>query len=241
MIATGQGNFYPRQRGAAIMVMLLILIMGSAYLLLTKLNKGDPQQPRAVDTTAELGAIRDALIGYAQINGGCLPCPSQDPTDGRAPASCTTPPAANRVGFLPWSDLGFGAQDPWGRRYSYIVDPAFAVGCAFPTPGDLGAQTRDNAGVLTPVVIPNGLVAVVLSHGANGFGAADAAGGLLPPPPATHGDERANRRTDLAASRTVTRRAHTTDSAVTGGPFDDLVVWISRDELNARYNDAITP
>lgn len=230
-----------RQRGAAIMVMLLILIMGSAYLLLSKLNKGDPQQPRAVNTIAELGAIRDALIGYAQINGGCLPCPSQDPMDGRAPASCMTPPAANRVGFLPWSDLGLGAQDPWGRRYSYIVDPAFAVGCAFPTPGDLAAQTRDNAGAATPVTIPNGLVAVVLSHGANGFGAVDAAGFAVPDPPASHLDERSNRRNVLATTRTVIRRARTADGSAIGGPFDDLVVWVSRDELNAQYIDATTP
>ena len=226
MIATGQGNFYPRQRGAAIMVMLLILIMGSAYLLLAKLNNSDPQQPRAVDTTAELGAIRDALIGYAQTHGGCLPCPGTAAAPGEAAPSC----GAVAVGDLPWIDLGTGAHDRWGRRYTYMVDGDFTTTC-MPHPATADLSVSTSAGTT------NGLVAAVLSHGANGFGA----GGLPPNPPANHIYERANRRTDLAATGALTQRVHTTDSAAIGGPFDDLAVWVSRAAFIDQYNEAVTP
>ncbi|HEY9150807.1 MAG TPA: hypothetical protein VIQ75_08400, partial [Gammaproteobacteria bacterium] len=107
-----------RQGGAVALIMLLILIMGSAYVLLTTLNKGDPRQPRLLETVQDINAVRDALIGYSITHGECLPCPDST-GDGLAEATCTG--AMPAAGWLPWTTLGLGGEDAWGRRLRYLV------------------------------------------------------------------------------------------------------------------------
>lgn len=228
------------QRGAAIMIMLLILVLGSAYFLVSSLNKNGPLFPRSESTTRDLKLIHDALIGYAQNNSGCLPCPSTDTTTGVAQATCAT----TSGGFLPWRDLQIRAQDSWGRSYSYVVDPAFTSGCSsnpHTASADLSVLTRINGGPLVPVMITNGLAAVVVSHGANGFAASDTNGAPLPAPPASHADERENRINRIETTRNVIKHELTNDPAAAGGIFDDLVVYVTRNELNDQYTAALTP
>ncbi len=77
------------------------------------------------DTKLHLEQIREALYGYAIINGG-LPCPTTtaDPTDnvnyGHSDATCLlTDPA----GVLPWKDLGVQESDSWGMQRNVTTDP----------------------------------------------------------------------------------------------------------------------
>lgn len=225
-----------RQSGAVIMIMLLILVLGSAYFLLTTLNKGDPKLPRAEDQMRELGIIRDALLGFAYLNNGCLPCPSTNATVGTAPANCT---AANRAGFLPWESLNLGNTDQWAHRYRYVVDPAFANnGCGALTlssTGDIRIQTRDMAGALTDVALNQ--PAVVHTHGPNGFGARNPDGTALPNPPVGHLDEQANR---TATTNFIQRPADST-AGIPGGPFDDQLTWVPLNELINQADKARTP
>jgi len=92
------------------------------------------------EVKTQLEQIRDALYGYAIING-TLPCPTStpDPADnvnyGHAAASCAAP---SQDWYLPWKDLGVAETDPWGNsrqrptdgwsgHWVYRVDPAFAT------------------------------------------------------------------------------------------------------------------
>jgi prepilin-type N-terminal cleavage/methylation domain-containing protein len=74
------------------------------------------------DTAKKLEDIKEALIGYAMINGR-LPCPATTSSNGLEDGSggvCTTPDANNQVyiGFLPAATLGIYPQDGSG----YAVD-----------------------------------------------------------------------------------------------------------------------
>ncbi|MBU1190978.1 MAG: hypothetical protein KKA36_04845 [Gammaproteobacteria bacterium] len=217
-----------QQRGVVVMIMLVIMVMGSAYFLITSLTKGDPQHPRMVDATTELNQIREALIGYAISNGRCLPCPSASATSGTAAASCTT--ASARVGFLPWLDLNLGEQDYWGHRYRYKVDPNFATGsaCDFSIAADMIAKTRDALDTLTDIPLPSTLAAVIISHGPNGFGSFNINGVALSNPPAANIDERTNR---LNGTLAFIQRPMVTVTAAASGPFDDVIGWVTRQEL----------
>lgn len=77
------------------------------------------------ESKARLEQIRDALYGYAIINGK-LPCPTTtaDPTDsinyGHGDAACALTASA---GVVPWKDLGVAEIDSWGVARSQITDP----------------------------------------------------------------------------------------------------------------------
>lgn len=90
------------------------------------------------EARAHLEQIKEALYGYAVINGK-LPCPTTttNPTDninyGHGNTTC---PLTAAAGVLPWKDLGvqeidsWGTQrnlttDPWVGYWVYRVDPAF--------------------------------------------------------------------------------------------------------------------
>lgn len=234
------------QRGAVIMIMLLILVLGSASFLLTKLGKGDARQPANIEATTQLGAVTEALIGYALINGQCLPCPdTSTPRDGIAETNCGT--GAPTAGTLPWVSLGLGALDPWGRRLRYVVDPDFtdfagSGTCTFMSSiqSDINVKGRNNAGALydlmaTPADYPP---AVVIVHGSNGFGGTNETGAAMPPPPASHIDEETNR---TAVTDLVQRVASDDPAAVVGGPFDDLVGWVDRTEFQTQMEKTNPP
>lgn len=238
-------NGQSAQRGAVIMIMLLILVLGSASFLLTKLSKGDARQPANIEATAQLGAITEALIGYALINGQCLPCPDTSiPRDGIAETTCGTT-GTPIAGTLPWLTLGLGVADNWGRRLRYIVDTDFTnTGsgvCSFSATieSELIVQGRDNANVLYDLHLPaNRPPAIVIVHGNNGFGGTDANGAAMPPPPANHVDEETNR---TATNNLVQRVASDTAPAADGGPFDDLVGWVDRIEFQSQMERVNSP
>lgn len=103
------------------------------------------------DTEKTLADIREALIGFAIINGR-LPCPADrsiqtatnnagmEATIGSGATltcSCITGTTAkfggtacstNASGVLPWTTLGLPESDAWGNRFSYYVDSIFSRG-----------------------------------------------------------------------------------------------------------------
>lgn len=229
MRAHVQNTVQPKQRGAAIMIMLLILILGSASFLLGKLGKGDARQPGNIAAPHDLGAINDALIGYAVSHGFCLPCPDTN-NDGVAEANCGT--GAPVSGRLPWVTLGVGALDSWGHRLRYVVDPDFtgAVSCAITASinGDISVRSRDSSGNLFSLV--TNAPATFIVHGANGFGALDESFTASPQPPASHIDETIN----LTATTNLIQRTLSDDPTSAGGPFDDLLSWVNLAQYKAQ-------
>lgn len=102
------------------------------------------------DTQKALNDIREALIGYAIVNGR-LPCPADqsiqsatnnagmEATTGSGATltcACSTGTIArfggtactNASGVLPWATLGLPESDAWGNRFSYYVDSIFSRG-----------------------------------------------------------------------------------------------------------------
>lgn len=150
----------PRQLGFSLMEMAIVLtIVGLLMAGLLPTLSGQIEVQRRNETTKQLNEIRDALFGYAVINGK-LPCPTYtaDPTDasyGVAPATCTAAPTAE--GYLPWKTLGITEMDAWGVKrigttsdwkgyWRYRVDRQFASAVTISTTTLDSLVVRDAAG-----------------------------------------------------------------------------------------------
>ena len=223
----------------AVTLFVIMLLLGSLLVpLTTQIDKR-----RYAETEKQIERIQEALLGYALANRH-LPCPAISTTDGHedrdaATQACTLV-AGNpkREGFIPWATLGVAPFDAWDNLLRYSVDPDFARSdpdffFTLNSTGDIRLRTRDDAGALidlTNLEIP----AVILSHGKNGFGATSLDGIARPVPGGWAGDE-----ADNAANATdfyFRKRSEVTSA--TGGEFDDLVSWVSLNQLFARMVSA---
>lgn len=170
-----------KQRGAVLMVMLVIMVMGIAAILIGSLSSAALQIERDRVTAAVLAQARDALIGYAasvRFAGGAerpgdLPCPDTN-NDGLAEASCGNASGSTgqvlRLGRLPWKTLGLAdLRDGSGERLWYAVSNNFkrATRTALlnsDTPGTI--TVRDSSGnVLNNGSTASGAVAVIIAPG----------------------------------------------------------------------------
>lgn len=125
----------------AVVMAIFALLLGSVLLPLS----GQQEAHKRRETERALGVAREALLGFAVINGR-LPCPAA-PTqpagsggacpDGGAAAvagcEATTGTGSSLAcaaaeGVLPWATLGLPQTDAWGRRYGYRVATLFARG-----------------------------------------------------------------------------------------------------------------
>ncbi|HYR06031.1 MAG TPA: hypothetical protein VEP71_05045 [Gallionella sp.] len=124
-----------RQHGAALMVMLVVMIMGIVAILVGSLNSSALQIERDKKTTAALAQAREALIGYAITYGdthpgevhGYLPCPDNDGVnpEGSAEPSCGSK-NISMLGRLPWKTLGLPPlRDGDGECLWYAVSGTY--------------------------------------------------------------------------------------------------------------------
>jgi hypothetical protein len=100
-----------RQRGAALLVLFVVLIAVAASVGAAMLRRSSAREPVAQQQAQELTLAADALRGRA-FQQRCLtpalpadqllPCPDAAGTEGQAGASC---PGLSR-GWLPWRTLG---------------------------------------------------------------------------------------------------------------------------------------
>jgi hypothetical protein len=124
-----------KQRGAALMVMLIILVMGAATMFVVSLNSSALQIARDKTTAAALAQAKDALIGYAVsqtpvTSAGYLKLPDLGPgmnPDGNASSSFS---GNNKdysvIGKMPWKTLGISAsRDGSGECLWYAVSGRF--------------------------------------------------------------------------------------------------------------------
>ena len=146
------------EKGAALLVMMLVLVVGAGTLLVSKLNRNLALRQNQGQDAAALAKARAALIGYAMRHAsqpGQLPCPDRD-NDGEAEASCNS--AARQVGRLPWKTLDLGdLRDGSGERLWYVVSdghrPNGSAQLNSDTPGRL---SLDSTGDLVALLIAPG-------------------------------------------------------------------------------------
>lgn len=210
----------------AIVLFIVALLLGG----LLPTVSGQIEQQRRNDTRKQMDEIRNALFGFAIING-FLPCPTTttDPANinyGSADATCTA--NAGTEGYLPWKTLGVSEIDAWGSKRTNSGDPwtgywryrvdrnfagnAFTVNTGFGTcPGADCIVIKDSAGnTLTNTT--ERPVAIVYSTGTN-----------------------------LSANgenSSFEQVAGIYQSDVPNSTFDDMLIWISRPQLINRMVSA---
>jgi prepilin-type N-terminal cleavage/methylation domain-containing protein len=213
---------------AIVLVIITILIGGLAVPLSAQI-----QARRIAETNKTLDEAREALVGYAMSHTDndataprpYLPCPDTDNngTEDRANGGA----CLQNQGWFPWVTLGTAAQDAWGNRLRYAVTSAFANSSAGFSNANSGTFQVCSASGCATVDVASNVPVVLLSYGPDGWGALNVNGNTLAAP--TSDDEKENTNTDVNyVSRTPSRA----DSA--SGEFDDLVRWISADQLRGR-------
>jgi prepilin-type N-terminal cleavage/methylation domain-containing protein len=199
----------------AMVLMIVGLLLGGMLVPLS----AQMEQRNISDTQRTLSEIKEAIIGYAIVNG-TLPCPAKatlitgvDANAGQA--DCTLTPLA---GVVPWATLGTSETDAWGRRFTYIPSGTFSTSVfTLASNGNLTVKSAATGGSIIASTIP----AVVVSHGKNGLGAYTPQG--TPNSVSSDPDEADN------SNGGTTFVSH--DFTPT---FDDLVVWISPNILFNR-------
>ncbi|HXU94759.1 MAG TPA: hypothetical protein VFP33_13995 [Gallionella sp.] len=182
MLAPKHHSGPARQRGVALMVMLVILVLGLAATLVGSLNSASLRNEREAKTAAALAQARDALIGYAITYGdthpgqvhGYLPCPNQSggtagATEGIAAVSCGAK-NISQLGRLPWRTLNLPPlRDGNGECLWYAVSGTYKNNTAtdlmnWDTNGQLQVYESDGTTLQTPA--DNQAVAVIFAPGA---------------------------------------------------------------------------
>ncbi len=210
----------------AIVLAIVALLLGS---LLPTISSQVEQQRRN-ETRKHLDEIRDALIGYAIINGR-LPCPRNSTTDpsnssyGEAVATCSTDPTAE--GYLPWKTLGVSETDAWGIKRDNAADPwigywryridrnfatAFSLTTSFSTADSLTIRDSVGNNLTSTSERP---IAIVFSSG-----------------PDLKGNGQNANIGEPSSSFEQTNGIYQSD--VPNPSFDDITIWVSRPQFFNR-------
>lgn len=230
----------------AIAIFIIALLLGSILVPLTT----QVEQRQVSETQKALEDIKEALIGHA-VAKGYLPCP--DRTSGGAGTTYDTANdgiedyntgtgvcfSTTATGNVPWVTLGLGASDPWGNRFRYRVHSSYAQRSPaavfnLATATNL-TVTATSGGALLTAASPDGAVAVIISHGRNGYGAINSQTNAARPAPASV-DEQDN----SLGGTSYTSRTHTVFANPCGGAgeplceFDDVVTWLGKYTLFNR-------
>lgn len=216
-----QNNGFTLVEMAVVLVIMGLLLGGMLIPIGAQID-----QKAYSDTKKSLEEAKEALIGYALIKGH-LPCPAISNTNGlenrAADGTCNI-----RVGFLPWEELGLMPVDSWGHLFRYSVSPNFSsLDGILVSPlaaRDITIRTRNASGGLETLSNVDDIPAIIVSHGKNGTFATTKDGTAIVDSSATNIDEGSN---SSAAGREFVSRTYTENTAVMGGEFDDVVVWIS--------------
>jgi hypothetical protein len=226
-----------RDRGAALLLMLAVLGLGAASLLMSGIGKTDTQSGPERRSRAALAQAREALIGFAVLNGR-LPRPALDGGGGREfDGRCDSEERCS--GLLPWLTLGIAPGDGWGKLLRYSVTPAMSAAPIQPTVafGTKAILTRRDGRLAYQAGAGNCSMAtacgaaVVFSYGRE-HGGSSVHGVRQRDASSTNADERFN----AAAIATFIERPLSRDPHAAGGEFDDQLVLLPVDVLFHRMS-----
>lgn len=158
-------RYPPRQHGAALMVMLVILVMGAASFFVNSFSNHGLQIARDQKTAEVLAQAKEALIGKSVIYNdypGSLPCPDTDndgESDGGGSDKCP-----QYIGRLPWKTLGLpDLRDATGERLWYTLSHNFR---RYSSVRPLNSDTTGTLNI-TGTYAASHLIAIVFAPGAN--------------------------------------------------------------------------
>jgi type II secretory pathway pseudopilin PulG len=168
-----------KQRGAALMVMLVIMVVGIAAILVDSLTAASVNTARQAKTAAALAQAKDALIGYAITYAdthsgqmpGYLPCPDPNGNagvNGEGSSETCGGKDVSAIGRLPWKTLGLSPlRDGDGECLWYAVSGTYKNNpmtdmMNWDTNGQLQAFSADGTLLTQP---DNQVVAVVFAPG----------------------------------------------------------------------------
>jgi type II secretory pathway pseudopilin PulG len=150
---------FRRQRGAALLIMIVFMVVGIAAVLITSLSTAALKHTRQEKTLVALNQAKEALIGRAVSDSnrpGELPCPDIN-GDGQLTLNVdfsggSPPTCIAMVGYLPWKTLGLSElRDGDNSKLWYALSQNFYAGNTAilnsDTPGQLstsGAQSQSN-------------------------------------------------------------------------------------------------
>jgi prepilin-type N-terminal cleavage/methylation domain-containing protein len=207
----------------AVVVAVIALLLGSLLVPLTS----QVEQRNITHTQRQLEEVREALLGFAIVNGR-LPRPARSETDGVELAGpCTD--ARDCTGYIPWVTLGVPKADAWGKMLGYSVVPQYANSTfTFDTGGTLKTVlTRQPDG--STANLATNLVAVVISYGSKNWGKGED-GTDIADNSGTNLDEDANHGkfhcTVVSDCTDFVSRSAVSAPSAPGGEFDDLLVWV---------------
>ena len=174
---------YKRQRGAVLLVGLIIIMAAMATALVAFLGRGVNDSRKAMQTSKALAQAKEALIAYAvridfsvttPDRPGSLPCPDNHPLNDPQAGKESTPCTGNALGRLPWKTLGISdLRDADGERIWYAVSdrfrrnsPIFAFGGINPdTNGRITIRASNGAVMQSVADSATGSVAVLIAPG----------------------------------------------------------------------------
>jgi prepilin-type N-terminal cleavage/methylation domain-containing protein len=198
-----------RQLGFSLIEMAIVLaILGLLLAGLVPSLSAQRESQRINETRKYMDEVREALMGYAISTANKrLPCPDTN-GDGIAEATCSS--AAQRVGTLPYKDLGVAGKDAFGSVLVYAVTKEFADSATHFTLSTTGTMHVCTTAACTANLTSNA-AAVIVSRGANWANT-----------PSTDEAENTDGDTDFVSHDFVQKG------------FDDLVIWISPNILFNR-------
>lgn len=204
------------------MALVLLIVSALAGALFVPLRVYREQQARA-QTQALLQEAKQALIGHA-LALHYLPCPDTDAIPDGWENLTGSQACVSSEGVLPWRQLELPATDAWGRFLRYRVDSSFSHHSSWfgisQAENASNIQVQNEAGAVSSNA--SRPVAVVLSHGQNGWGGVQSlsAGRVSAMGAPIHASEQENVDADnlfidLAQQQTA------------AGNYDDMLVMLS--------------
>ncbi len=202
----------------AVAMFIMTLILGSILVPLA----AQVEQRQNSETQRLLEEARDALLGHA-IAHGYLPCPDTDGdgSENISGSNCATISSNIAHGTLPWQTLGLAASDAWGNRIRYAIREEYGRRTLFSltSPGPSVTYPRVCETSACTSVLTTSAVAVLVSHGRNGYGATSSTGSALVNPTSNNELENTDADRDFV-SRTSSA------AGASAGEFDDVVLWL---------------
>ena len=225
-----------RQGGFSLIeIALVLIIVGLALGGVVAAIGPQLENKRMNETQKILEETKEALMGFAIVNGR-LPRPATSTTNGvENPTACATELAC--TGLVPWTTLGVTKLDSWAKVIRYSVTPAYSTtGLVTGAVGTKTVQTRDVVGGLIPLA--SQVPAVIFSSGKLSYGTTDGGVGI---PDQSTTNTNVDEVTNNTASVIFVQRLLNSATTIIGGEFDDVVIWLPMTTLVNRLAQAGKP